>query len=163
MSCDEHSSPPRVTAIRHRVVTSSFRNLPLILSVVPFVAFDGTSKTETGTKERLVMTIRKLILATAMIAAGTGFALAQSAPAPANSSGPSVSPTTPAPTDPSAAGQSGDTKGTPSRGTMKSGSGTTGMGGSTGATTPTPGTNAKETQEKNASPASPAEGVKKEK
>ena len=31
------------------------------------------------------MTIRKLILATAMIAAGTGFALAQSAPAPANS------------------------------------------------------------------------------
>ena len=46
---------------------------------------------------------------------------------------------------------------------MKSGSGTTGMGGSMGANKPSPATNAKEIQEKNASPASPAEGVKKEK
>jgi hypothetical protein len=108
------------------------------------------------------MTIRKLILATAMVAAGTGFALAQSAPAPANQSGPGVSATTPAPTDPSTASESGNTKGVPARATNAH-PGTTGMGGSMGANTPTPGTNAKETQEKNASPASPAEGVKKEK
>jgi hypothetical protein len=111
------------------------------------------------------MTIRKLILATAMVAAGTGFALAQSAPAPANQSGPGVSATTPAPTDPSTASESGNTKGVPARGTNAR-PGTTGMGSSMGAgsaSKPTPGSNAKESQEKNASPASPAEGTKKEK
>jgi hypothetical protein len=105
------------------------------------------------------MTIRSLILATTIVAAGTGFALAQSAPAPANQSGGGVSATTPAPTDPSTAGESGNTKGKPARGTLNAQPGTTGMG----ASRPTPGSNAKENQEKNASPASPAEGTEKEK
>ena len=105
------------------------------------------------------MTIRKLILATAIVAAGTGFAFAQSSPAPANQSGGGVSATTPSPTDPSTAGESGNTKGTPVRGTMNARPGTTGSGFNS----PTPGSNAKETLEKNASPVSPAEGSEKEK
>jgi hypothetical protein len=108
------------------------------------------------------MTIRSLILATAIVAAGTGFALAQSAPAPVNQSGGGVSATTPAPTDPSTASESGNTKGTPARGTTNARPSTTGMGAA-GANTPTPGSNVKENQEKNASPASPAEGTEKEK
>ena len=108
------------------------------------------------------MTIRKLILATAIVAAGTSFALAQSAPAPANQSGGGVSATTPSPTDPSTASETGNSKGTPARGTMNARPGTTGMGPA-GANSPTPGSNAKETQEKNASPASPAEGTEKQK
>lgn len=105
------------------------------------------------------MTICKIILATAIVAAGTGYAFAQSSPAPANQSGGGVSATTPSPTDPSTAGESGNTKGTPARGTMNARPGTTGSG----LNSPTPGSNAKETQEKNASPASPAEGSEKEK
>lgn len=104
------------------------------------------------------MTIRKLILATAIVAAGTGFAFAQSSPAPANQSGPAVSPTTPSPTDPSTASETGNTKGQPSRGTMNK-SGTTGSG----MNSPSRGSNMQESQDKNASPASPAEGTKKEK
>jgi hypothetical protein len=108
------------------------------------------------------MTIRKLILATAIVAAGTGFALAQSAPAPANQSGSGVSATTPSPTDPSTAAETGNTKGAPARGTTNARPGTTGMGPA-GANSPSPASNAKENGEKNASPASPAEGTSKEK
>jgi len=105
------------------------------------------------------MTIRRSMLAATIVAAGTGFAFAQSAPAPANQSGGGVSATTPSPTDPSTAGQSGQTKGVPARGTLNAQPGTTGMG----ASQPTPGSNSMESHEKNASPASPAEGTKKEK
>jgi len=105
------------------------------------------------------MTIRRLMLATAIVAAGPGFAFAQSAPAPANQSGGGVSATTPSPTDPSTAGQSGQTKGVPARGTLNAQPGTTGMG----ASQPTPGSNSVESRTKNASPASPAEGTEKEK
>lgn len=105
------------------------------------------------------MAIRSLILAITVVAAGTGFALAQSAPAPANQSGGGVSATTPAPTDPSTAGESGNTKGTPARRATNARPGTTGMG----ATNPGPASNAKETQDKNVSPASPVEGTQKEK
>ncbi|HEY6024545.1 MAG TPA: hypothetical protein VIV34_10265 [Pseudolabrys sp.] len=105
------------------------------------------------------MTIRRLILASAFVAAGTGLALAQSSPAPANQSGGGVSATSPAPTDPSTASESGNTKGVPARGTLNAQPGTTGMG----ATSPSPGSNAMETKEKNASPASPTEGTEKEK
>ena len=105
------------------------------------------------------MIIRKLTLASAIIAAGSGFAFAQSSPAPANQSGTAVSPTAPSPTDPSTASETGNTKGQPSRGTMNRQPGTTGSGMST----PSPRSNAQETQEKNASPASPAEGTEKEK
>jgi len=79
------------------------------------------------------MSIRKVALATVFTVAAVGIAFAQSSPAPANQSGPSVSPTTPSPTDPSAGAQSGNTKGTPQRGTMNKSdtmhkSGTTGAG-----------------------------------
>jgi hypothetical protein len=86
----------------------------------------------------------------------TWFAFAQSAP-PANQAGGGTSATSPAPTDPSTAGETGNTKGVPSRGTSV-GPGTTGSG----ANEPTPSSNARESQEKNASPASPATGAEKE-
>lgn len=108
------------------------------------------------------MKIRTLILATTIAAVGTGFAFAQSAPAPANQSGGGTSATSPSPTDPSTAGQTGNTKGEPARGSM-SAPGTTGSGVSSPASRPTPGSNMEESQQKNASPASPTEGVKKEK
>jgi hypothetical protein len=63
------------------------------------------------------MSLRNLAVAALIVALPTASAFAQSAPAPANQSGPSVSPTTPSPTDPAAAGQSGNTKGIPERGT----------------------------------------------
>jgi hypothetical protein len=75
------------------------------------------------------MSIRKLALATVIAAASCGAAFAQSSPAPANTSGPGVSPSAPSPTDPSSAAESGNTKGIPERGTIRgpttSGSGVT--------------------------------------
>jgi len=73
------------------------------------------------------MSFRKLTLAAVIVTATCGAAFAQSSPAPANQSGPGVSPTTPSPTDPSTAGASGNTKAVPERGTM-SRPGTTGAG-----------------------------------
>ena len=69
-----------------------------------------------------------------------------------------TSATTPSPTDPSTASETGNTKGIPSRGTNVR-PGTTGSG----ANEPTPSSNMRESQEKNASPASPAAGAEKEK
>jgi len=110
-----------------------------------------------STKEGHVMKLRTLVLASAVFAAGSGLAFAQSSPAPANQSGGGVSATTPSPTDPSSAAESGNTKGTPARGTMNAQPRTTGSGMSS----PTPSSSSKESQEKNASPASPAEGTEK--
>jgi hypothetical protein len=104
------------------------------------------------------MNLRKVIIATTIVATSAGFAFAQSAPSPANQSGGGTSATSPAPTDPSTAGETGNTKGIPSRGTSVK-PGTTGSG----ANEPTPSSNARESQEKNASPASPAAGAEKEK
>jgi hypothetical protein len=74
------------------------------------------------------MLVRNLAVAALIATLPAASAFAQSAPAPANQSGPSVSPTTPSPTDPAAAGQSGNTKGTPERGTTRMAPGTTGSG-----------------------------------
>lgn len=75
------------------------------------------------------MHVKKFALAV-LIAAVPAAALAQSSPAPANQSGPGVSPTTPAPTDPSAGSESGNIRGIPERGTMTAPprTGTTGSG-----------------------------------
>jgi hypothetical protein len=108
------------------------------------------------------MKIRTLMLAATIATMGTGFAFTQSAPAPANQSGGGTSATSPAPTDPSTAGQTGNTKGEPARATTNAPA-TTGSGVTNSTSKPTPGSSMKESQEKNASPASPAEGVKKEK
>jgi hypothetical protein len=70
----------------------------------------------------------RMIAIAAILAAGPAVAFAQSSPAPANQSGGGTSATTPSPTDPSTAGQTGNTKGEPARGTMTAPSGTTGSG-----------------------------------
>jgi hypothetical protein len=80
------------------------------------------------------MPLRKLAIVVLIAAAPTTAALAQSSPAPANQSGPGVSPTTPSPTDPSTGSESGNTKGLPERGTMRTAPATTGSG----VTTPPP-------------------------
>jgi hypothetical protein len=74
------------------------------------------------------MSLRTLAVVALIATLPAVTAFAQSAPAPANQSGPSVSPTSPSPTDPAAAGQSGNTKGVPERGTTKMAPGTTGSG-----------------------------------
>lgn len=107
------------------------------------------------------MKFRSLILATTLLTAATGLAFAQSAPSPANSSGPDVRANTPAPTDLSSSGD--NIKGIPSRGTAAQGRATTGAGMTEPGTKPSPQKNMKESAEKNASPASPAEGAEKEK
>jgi hypothetical protein len=107
------------------------------------------------------MKFRSFILATTLLTAATGFAFAQSAPSPNNSSGPNVDATTPSPTD---QGSTGDNiKGIPSRGTAAQGRATTGAGRTELGTKPTPQKNMNESMKKNASPASPAEGAAKEK
>ena len=107
------------------------------------------------------MKFRSLILATTLLTAATGFAFAQSAPAPANQSGPGVDATAPGPTDLSK--ENDNTKGIPSRGTAAQGRATTGAGMTEPGTKPSPRKNMNETVKKNASPASPAEGIEKEK
>jgi len=80
------------------------------------------------------MKLSTLLLATSMIVA-PAIAFAQSQPAPANQTGPSVSPTTQQPTDQGAGNETGNTKAAPS-GSMEQGSssmspstsGTTGAG-----------------------------------
>ncbi len=64
------------------------------------------------------MKLRSLVFAAGLIAI-PALALAQSAPAPVNQSGPGVSPSVQSPTDMGAAGQSGSTKAVPSRGVHK--------------------------------------------
>ena len=109
------------------------------------------------------MTIRRLILATTILAAGAAGAFAQSSPAPANQSGGGVSATTPAPTDQSISSEGGNSKGVPARGTNAQ-SGKAQMGTtSAGVNRPPPGQNMIESQQKNQSPASQDSGVKKEK
>ncbi|AXK83227.1 hypothetical protein DW352_23530 [Pseudolabrys taiwanensis] len=81
------------------------------------------------------MKLSTLVLATSMIVT-PAIAFAQSAPAPANQSGPSVNPTPQQPTDQGAGAETGNTKATPKgstmgRDSMNSGSmGTTGSGAS---------------------------------
>ena len=109
------------------------------------------------------MTIRKFILATTILTAATGYAFAQSGPAPANTldSNTKASPPT-APTDNSAASASGNdqTRGSASgiRGSATTGAGMGMSGGSFGASS-------NETKQKDISPGSqsPASGIQKEK
>ena len=105
------------------------------------------------------MKIRTLVLATTLLTTATGLAFAQSSPAPANQSGGGISATTPAPTDPSIASESGNTTSAPARGTDAR----PGAAGTTGSGMATPGLNMQESNEKNASPASPDVGLKQEK
>jgi hypothetical protein len=107
------------------------------------------------------MKFRRLILAATLLTAATGFAVAQSAPSPNNSSGPDVHANTPSPTDLSSTGD--NIKGIPSRGTAVKGRATTGAGMTEPGTKPSSQKNMNETMKKNASPASPAEGEQKEK
>jgi hypothetical protein len=107
------------------------------------------------------MKLGSLILATTLLTAATGFAFAQSAPSPNNSSGPDVHANTSAPTDLSSKGD--NIKGIPSRGTAAQGRANTGAGMTEPGTKPTPQKNMDESAQKNASPASPAEGAEKEK
>ncbi|OJY44769.1 MAG: hypothetical protein BGP08_00260 [Rhizobiales bacterium 64-17] len=90
------------------------------------------------------------------------YAAAQSSPAPANQSGGGISATTPAPTDPGTAGQSGNTKGTPAMGAkqMQKTPMTTGSGMKSA---PNSRDSKMETMEKTKSPASQNSGLKKEK
>jgi hypothetical protein len=64
------------------------------------------------------MKLTSFVIAAGLIAV-PALALAQSAPAPVNQSGPGVSPTVQSPTDMGTAGQSGNTKAVPSRGVHK--------------------------------------------
>ena len=107
------------------------------------------------------MKFRSLILATTLLTAATGFAFAQSAPSPTNSSGPDVHANTPAPTDMSSKGD--NVKGIPSRSAAAQRRATTGAGMTEPASRPTARKNIEEGAQKNGSPASPAEGVEKEK
>jgi hypothetical protein len=102
------------------------------------------------------MTIRKLVLATAILTAATGFAFAQNSPAPVNQSGGGVS-NSQSPTDMGEAGQTGLTKGMPARGAANGQTMTPTTNGS-GVKSP-----ARESAHKAASPASPDAGIKQEK
>jgi hypothetical protein len=112
------------------------------------------------------MTFRRLVLATTILTAATGFTFAQSGPSPTNSSDSNLKATAPSgPTDTSAASASGNTM---SKGSMarskhvrartKKHVTTTGMGRSGRS-------NMGEVQQKNVSPGSqsPASGIQKEK
>jgi hypothetical protein len=104
------------------------------------------------------MKTRTLVLATTLLTAATSFAFAQSAPSPANQSGPDVSRTAPSPTDPAMGAETGNSKGVPARGTMNAnpnGVGTTGSG--------RPESPSKQSMDKEKSPASQDSGIKQEK
>ena len=103
------------------------------------------------------MSIRSLIVATAIIAAGTGAAFAQSSPSPANQSGGSLNATTQSPTDQGAVGVSGNTKATPSGGASAQGN----MKGSSHVGTTGAGDPRSESQMKNASPGSQNDTIDK--
>jgi hypothetical protein len=102
------------------------------------------------------MTVRKLVLATAILTAATGFAFAQNSPAPVNQSGGGVS-NSQSPTDMGEAGQTGLTKATPARGASN---GQMMAPATTGSGVKSP---ARESAHKAASPASPDAGLKQEK
>lgn len=93
------------------------------------------------------MKLSTLVLATSMVIA-PAMAFAQSSPAPANESGPGVSPTTQQPTDQGSGSETGNVKGTPSRGTMNRSPnadhmGTTGAGTTSGSRMNSPSTGSK--------------------
>lgn len=78
------------------------------------------------------MKLSTLVLATSMIVA-PAMAFAQSQPSPSNQSGPSVNPTTQQPTDQGAGNETGNTKATPSRGSMGQGGSSMSPSDTTGA------------------------------
>ena len=99
------------------------------------------------------MKIRALIIATTLLTAATSFAFAQSSPAPANQSGPSVSPSA-SPTDQGGGSESGNTKGVPTPGTMNT---SPAPAATTGAAP------AIDSMQKDKSPPSQGSGIKQEK
>ena len=103
------------------------------------------------------MKLKSLVLAAGLIAV-PALAFAQSAPAPANTSGPNVSPTVQSPTDMGAGSVSGTRKGIPSRGVKKSS--TIVKHGKKGSSM-TGSAAREESNRRNASPASMKEGAEK--
>jgi hypothetical protein len=105
---------------------------------------------------------RTLLIATALATGAVSYAAAQGSPSPANQSGGGISATTPSPTDPGTAGQTGNTKGTPAMGSkqMQKTPATTGSGMTK---SPTSRDSKMESMEKTKSPASQSNGIKKEK
>lgn len=103
---------------------------------------------------------RTLLIATALATGAVSYAAAQSSPAPANQSGGGISATTPSPTDPGTAGETGSTKGTPAAGTkrMQRAPATSGSG----MKSPSARDSKMQSMEKNKSPSSqsPANGLK---
>lgn len=106
---------------------------------------------------------RTLLIATALATGAVSYAAAQGSPAPANQSGGGISATTPSPTDPGTAGQTGNTKGSPAMGSrqMHKTPATTGAG----MKSPNSRDSKMESMEKNKSPASqsPSTGIKNQK
>lgn len=110
------------------------------------------------------MKLSTLVVATATIVA-PAIAFAQSSPAPANQSGGGVSPSVQSPTDQGSAGETGNQKGMPARGMMKSGTTGAAVGMEKDSKTTGSGMNspAAESAKKTESPASPSTGIAKEK
>jgi hypothetical protein len=104
------------------------------------------------------MKTRIVVLAAALLTAATSLAFAQSAPSPANQSGPDVSRTAPSPTDPAMGSETGNSKGVPARGTTSANPGGAGTTGSARPASP-----AKQSMDKDKSPASQNSGIKQEK
>jgi hypothetical protein len=105
------------------------------------------------------MKIRALVLATTILTAATGVAFAQSSPAPVNQSGGGID-AAQSPTDMGIAGQTGLTKGTPTRGAVSAQRQQMAPAATTGSGLNSP---ARESAHKAASPASPDAGIKQEK
>lgn len=104
---------------------------------------------------------RTLVLAAMLAVGATSYALAQGSPSPANQSGGGISATTPSPTDPGTAGQTGNTKGTPAMGMRKKK-----MRASKSKRmmrSPTAGDSRMESMEKTRSPANQNSGIKRQK
>lgn len=103
---------------------------------------------------------RTLLVAAAVATGAVSYAAAQSAPSPANQSGGGISATTPSPTDPGTAGETGSTKGTPAASTKRMHR-TRATSGS-GMKSPSAHDSKMQSMEKNKSPSSqsPANGIK---
>jgi hypothetical protein len=108
--------------------------------------------------------LRKLIITSAIVAAASGYAFAQSAPSTANTTGPDVTKTQNSPTDLGTASESGNTKSVPGGKNAEHGGMTASKKHSGSMTTGSGVANPRsETMKKDASPASGAEGANKEK
>ena len=115
-SCSCTTRPPscRRSTLWHRLLVQALR---VVWCALPFLKLATLPSVIQTSTMRTVMKIRTLLVATTLLTAATSSAFAQSSPAPANQSGPSVSPSA-SPTDQGVGSESGNTKGVPTRGTM---------------------------------------------